>query len=438
MVSRGVHGFPGISKGVPWVSLGFKGVQGASRKLVPKQHRPTQVPSRRVPAVRRPSSPTTRKGQSSCCRSTTVGTVGRIGNHMNPQNILKTFGNLFFSHKGINTDSVCRKRTAHTPAEHEGMSPSDPCAPFKTAFGVAQASKCAKTEARYQWEQLTGDLDPEGWNRGGTMCLSTSHRPSTRMQETGSPGRASRCWGAHWAHLVFNRIPLFPDCRSAWYCCCIALLQGQLSLPSGWPGCMIKGSGVPLQVSSRRPSQRVALSTVSQTTAHDRSHICILEERAYVFAVKAILAQAFWFKPFLLKPVLAHTGQESYTFVLLRRRSVMRKGWTKVEVPDGWLQVQDLSSMFIRLGSQRRSRETRRRQVRRRQSVPPDQLRAAASARHLSPFWRRPRCFLWSNRFTPWRSIWPERRNVSCNTMRQLPAREALLKAEPTKKLRKL
>ena len=32
-------------------------------------------PSRRVPAVRRPCSPTTRKGQSSCRRNTTVGTV---------------------------------------------------------------------------------------------------------------------------------------------------------------------------------------------------------------------------------------------------------------------------------------------------------------------------------------------------------------------------
>ena len=32
----------------------------------------------------------------------------------------------------------------------------------------------------------------------------------------------------------------------------------------------------------------------------------------------------------------------------------------------------------------------------------------------------KPRCLQWSNRFTPRRSIWPERRNASCNTMRQM------------------
>ena len=45
-------------------------------------------------------------------------------------------------------------------------------------------------------------------------------------------------------------------------------------------------------------------------------------------------------KPFSLKPVFAHAGQESSFLLFVRRRSAMvRKGWTKVEVPYGWLQV---------------------------------------------------------------------------------------------------
>ena len=50
--------------------------------------------------------------------------------------------------------------------------------------------------------------------------------------------------------------------------------------------------------------------------------------------------------------------------------------------------------------------------------------RTKKSGRRCSPRWRRPndkpRCLHWSNRFTSRRSIWPERRNFSCNTMRRL------------------
>ena len=102
--------------------------------------------------------------------------------------------------------------------------------------------------------------------------------------------------------------------------------------------------------------------------------------------------------------------------------------------------------MFVRLGSQHWSRETRQRQVRRQPAarVSPDQLRAAASARiqriqaslgALRPEDKEERQALLTalekakrhaevpsmeQQIHVWRSIWPERRNASCITMRQL------------------
>ena len=99
-----------------------------------------------------------------------------------------------------------------------------------------------------------------------------------------------------------------------------------------------------------------------------------------------------------LKPVFAHAGQESYFLLFVRRRSTMvRKGWTSVEVPDGWLQVirgkRPPSVQWPRAGSQQHARQTGKpalesrkppktgSQSASRQRVNPDQLRAAASAR---------------------------------------------------------
>ena len=72
----------------------------------------------------------------------------------------------------------------------------------------------------------------------------------------------------------------------------------------------------------------------------------------------------FWLKPFILaQACLCSRGTGELFLLFVRRRAAMvRKGWTKVVVPDGWLQVirgkRPPSVQWPRAGSQQHVRQT--------------------------------------------------------------------------------